>query len=403
MAKRKRLTPAQPGFLETKSATPGLTPGFAAQQSPDPGAPSPAPSAPSAPSAPPIAQVARDSAASAALAEVAAELESARTEGRLIQALPLSSIRRDHLVRDRLIVDPDEMIVLKQSLRSRGQQTPIEVVDLGPEAAPRRYGLISGWRRLTALDELHGGTGEARFGTVQAILRSPETAEAAYTAMVEENEIRVALSPYERARIVAKSVEQGVFPSHKQALQTLFAAASRAKRSKIGSFLPVVAALDGVLAHPAALTERLGLRLSKLLEDDPDLGRDWRVRLRKAEFDEDDPTAEIAWLEAAATEAETGVPADIPAATALPVQTVTPPATPTATPAPAPAPTGSPVPEASAAKPAPAPSTASEGPQEIIKGVYLEQGGGFIHKTLTLSGPKVDEGFKARLIAWLQG
>jgi ParB/RepB/Spo0J family partition protein len=334
--------------------------------------------------------VARDSSASAALAEVSAELESARAEGRLIQALPLHSIRRDHLVRDRLLVDPDEMIVLKQSLRSRGQQTPIEVVDLGPEAEPRRYGLISGWRRLTALDELHGGTGEARFGTVQAILRSPETAEAAYTAMVEENEIRVALSPYERARIVAKSVEQGVFPSTKQALQTLFAAASRAKRSKIGSFLPVVAALDGVLRHPAALTERLGLRLSKLLEDDPELGRDWRVRLRKAEI-EDEPAAEIAWLEAAAAEAEAG-----PGASAQPAS---PPETGTRT-APAAAPDTPPAPPApSAAKPA---TPAPEGAREIIKGVYLEQGGGFIHQTLTLSGPKVDAAFKARLIAWLQ-
>lgn len=385
MAKRKRLTPAQPGFLETKSLGgdpgPGLTPGFAAQPAP------PAP-APPAPSAPPIAQVARDSAASAALAEVAAELESARAEGRLIQALPLDAIRRDHLVRDRLIVDPDEMIVLKDSLRSRGQQTPIEVVAL----EDGRYGLISGWRRLTALSELHAATGEDRFATVQAILRTPETAEAAYTAMVEENEIRVALSPYERARIVAKSVEQGVFPSTKLALQTLFAAASRAKRSKIGSFLPVVAALDGVLQFPAGLTERLGLRLSKLLEEDPDLGRDWRVRLRK--YAPEDGAAEIAWLETAATEAEGGAG---PAPAAAP---------------PVAAPSGAkPAAKPVAAPPAPLPTPAALAPdspepaetaQEISTGIYLAQGGGFIHKTLTLSGPKVDAAFKARLIAWLQ-
>jgi len=364
MAKRKRLTPAQPGFLKTKSAEPGpgLPPGFAAERSSDP-APSPAP----APSAPPIAQVARDSAASAALAEVSAELQSARREGRLIQALPLSAINREHLVRDRLVVDPDEMIVLKESLRSRGQQTPIEVVALGEG----RYGLISGWRRLTALSELHAATGEDRFATVQAILRTPETAEAAYTAMVEENEIRVALSPYERARIVAKSVEQGVFPSTKQALQVLFAAASRAKRSKIGSFLPVVAALDGVLTHPGALTERLGLRLSKLLEENPDLGRDWRVRLRK--HGPEDAAAEIAWLEAAAAAAEKGAPPGISEIPSVPAPRL-------------------------AAKPPEIP----EGAQEIIKGVYLEQGGGFSKPTLTLSGPRVNAALRDRLIAWLQ-
>ena len=50
--------------------------------------------------------------------------------------------------------------------------------------------------------------------------------------MVEENEIRVGLSYYERARIVAKAVAQGVFETEKQALQRLFHTASRPKRSK---------------------------------------------------------------------------------------------------------------------------------------------------------------------------
>lgn len=377
MAKRKRLTPAQPGFLETKSATGGLSPGFAAQPAPEPVP---------VPSVPPIAQVARDASATAALAEVSAELESARAEGRLIQSLPLDAIRRDHLVRDRLIVDADEMTVLKDSLRSRGQQTPIEVVDLGDGS----FGLISGWRRLTALGELLAETGEPRFARVQALLRTPDTAEAAYTAMVEENEIRVALSPYERARIVAKSVEQGVFPSHKMALQTLFAAASRAKRSKIGSFLPVVEALDGVLRFPAGLTERLGLRLSKAFEDDPELARDWRVRLRKAAIE--DPAEEVAWLEAALAEAETGTS---PAPALPPSQPTPPPA--------------APAPVASAAKPAgpaPVPRRATqdkpEDAEEVARGVYLQDGGGFIRPTITLSGPRVDAAFRARLIDWLQ-
>ena len=51
--------------------------------------------------------------------------------------------------------------------------------------------------------------------------------------MVEENEIRADLSFFERARIVRRAVEGGVFGSEKQALQSLFSAASYAKRSKI--------------------------------------------------------------------------------------------------------------------------------------------------------------------------
>lgn len=352
MAKRKRLTPAQPGYLDTSGSS--LSPGFA----------SPAASEPKStpPAIPPIAQVARDSAASAALAEVTAELETARMEGRLIQALPLATIQRDHLVRDRLIVEADEMAVLKESLRSRGQQTPIEVVDLGEG----QFGLISGWRRVTALGELHAETGEDRFGRVQALLRTPETAEAAYTAMVEENEIRVGLSPYERARIVAKAVEQGVFPTHKRALQSLFSAASRAKRSKIGSFLTVVAALDGALRFPGSLTERLGLRLSKALEADPTLARNMRARLRKAAAA--DGAAEAAVLEAVLRgAAERGS-----------------------------APVVAPVP-----KP-PAPSRHVSSAEEVSPGLYLAQGGTETARTLTLSGAAVTPELRMALAAWLQ-
>lgn len=379
MAKRKRLTPAQPGFLETRPAA-ALPSGVDGQH-----APSPAPNAPPAPApVPPIAQVARDSAASAALAEVSAELASARAEGRLIQAIPLDHVARDHLVRDRLVVDPDEMAALKDSLRARGQQTPVEVVDLGSGT----YGLLSGWRRVTALGELHAETGEARFATVQALLRTPETAEAAYTAMVEENEIRVALSPYERARIVAQSVEQGVFPSRKQALQTLFSAASRAKRSKIGSFLPVVEALDGVLRFPGALTERLGLRLSKALSEAPEFGRVLRVRLRKAEGITE-PGDEIAWLEAALLEA-TGAKAQ-PSAEIAPKGAASKPAKPGV--APAAVPISPPV--------HPAEARAKDA-REVIQGVYLQEQGGAPHSTLTLSGPQVTAAFRKRLVAWLQ-
>ncbi len=243
--------------------------------------------------APPIAQVAREASASAALAEVSAELASARTEGRLIQTVPLAAIQRDYLVRDRMGVEDADMAALKASLMARGQQTPVELVDLGQGA----YGLISGWRRLAALEALHAETGEDRFAEVQALLRRPETAGAAYTAMVEENEIRVGLSPFERARIVSKAVEQGVFPDTQAALRALFASASRAKRSKIGSFIRVVAALDGALRFPGAIGERLGLRLAKALDSDPEVA----VRLQSAlqAAGAGTPEAELAVLEAA--------------------------------------------------------------------------------------------------------
>ena len=127
------------------------------------------------------------------------------------------------------------------------------------------YGLISGWRRLQALKALHAETGEPRFATVQALVRRPETAADAYVTMVEENEIRLGLSHYERARVAALATARGVFESEKAALLALFATASRPKRSRIRAFLEIYHALDGVLRFPAALPERLGLALVERL------------------------------------------------------------------------------------------------------------------------------------------
>lgn len=250
MAKRKRLTPANPMFLdpapETKSAV-------------------------TAPMRAPIADVAREASATAAAEELAHSLAQARAEGRMVIAVPLSQIRRDHLTRDRVAVNEDDMAPLIESLRARGQQTPVDLVDLWPNKDGPRYGLISGWRRCLALERLHAETGEARFAQVLALLRRPQDSAEAYVAMIEENEIRTGLSYYERARIVTRAVTAGAFADETAALRGLFSSASRAKRSKIGSFTRIVAALDGVLRFPAALGERQGLALAQALEARTDL------------------------------------------------------------------------------------------------------------------------------------
>lgn len=246
MAKRKRLTPPNPDNLAPSEPT--------VQRAPSLGAVNP-----------PIAEVARDAAREAAMTEVAEELASARQEGRLVQMLPLEAIEIDYLVRDRIRAEDDEMAALKASIAARGQQTPIDVIMI----EPGRYGLISGWRRLAALKALKAETGEARFDQVKALNRTPESSSEAYIAMVEENEIRVGLSYYERARIALKAAEQGAYPTPRKAVLELFRSASRAKRSKIGSFLTLVEALDDTLRFPEAIPERLGLRLAKHLEDLP--------------------------------------------------------------------------------------------------------------------------------------
>lgn len=324
MAKRKRLGPANPGFF-TETAAPVLRA--------------------------PIADVAREAAGVAAAEELAAELTAARAEGRMVVRIPLEAVALDYLVRDRIAAQDDEMAALKASLLARGQQVPVELVDLGDG----RYGLISGWRRMKALTALQAETGQDRFATVLGLIRQPAEQAEAYLAMVEENEIRVGLSYVERARIVAKSVEQGVFETDRAALQALFGAASRAKRSKIGSFLPVVRALGDALRFPTALGERLGLQLGRALDADPDLGT--RLATALAAADPKTPADEATVLDRAL------------------------------------APPPDPKTPANAAPPAlPRPIT-------VGGGVSLAEDA---QGRLILSGRGVDAALKARLVAWLR-
>jgi ParB-like chromosome segregation protein Spo0J len=345
MAKRKRLTPAQPDYISQPVAVepkaymrPGITP-------------------------PPIAQVAGDASATAALAEVSATLASARAEGRLLHNLPLVTIDAGYLVRDRIGADEEEMQALMDSLRTHGQRAPIEVTEI----APGRYGLISGWRRLAALGRLEAETKDPRFGSVLAILRRPDTAGDAYIAMVEENEIRLGLSYYERARIVAKAVEQGVFASDREALQKLFASASRAKRSKIGSFLGIYRDLGSALRFPSALPERLGLLLAKALNEDPDRAAMILEALQAnpARIAEDE-MSHLAFL------AEKTLKAEL---------------------------------EPVLASPRPLKTRASVPPtgQELRPGIFLKVDGDAARPVLILSGSNVDPAFRSRLEAWLRG
>lgn len=328
-------------------------------------------------SAPPIAQVAGEAAATSALREVAGELAAARAEGRMVQRLALDLIEVDHLVRDRMKVDDAEMAVLCASIRARGQQTPIEVVEL-PGGT---FGLISGWRRLQALRRL-AAEPEAelgRFDTILALLRRPETAADAYLAMVEENEIRVGLSYYERARIAAHAARLGVHPSPQMAIRALFASASRAKRSKIASFLLIHSELDDSLRFASAIPERLGLSLSHMLEKYDGLGAQLRRDLRRLQ-----PATEEAETDLLNRALFTGV--------ILPKSGKTDPVMAEF------ADTDAPEPPFRLTLPS-VPSDAAE----VVPGIWLQQSGPPDRPKLTLFGPGVDASLRTRLEAWLRG
>ncbi len=219
---------------------------------------------------PPIAQIASEAAALAGMSNVtdrvqvakdaadAGKYREADADGRIALAIPISEIDEDLLRRDRIADDPEDRVALLQSIRDSGLRSPIEVMPMEDG-----YGLISGFRRLWAFRQL--AEQDPEFQTIPAFVRTHDERADAYLSMVEENEIRANLSHYERGRIATLTSQQGVFPTVDDAVNALFAQASKSKRSKVRSFALVHEALGDLLTFPRALTEKSGLRLAAAL------------------------------------------------------------------------------------------------------------------------------------------
>ena len=257
MAKRKRLEAPSAEALSAleQSLSPGRSPR-------NPGV-----------SAPPIAQVAAEAAQAAqvaspedraAQAKIAAEAErlrAAEAQGLLITEVPLSQIKVDFMTRDRMDLDPGAMAELVQSIRKSGMRLPIEICMNGDT-----YGLISGFRRLTAVAQIAEDDGDPA-PLIRALIRPAADRAEGLVAMVEENEVRSDLTPYERGRIAVIATREGAFDSLESAVNALYGAASKAKRSKIRSFARVYEELGEVLSFGPQLKERDGLTLASALKD----------------------------------------------------------------------------------------------------------------------------------------
>lgn len=195
----------------------------------------------------------------------AKELHKLRAEGREILLLPLDQIDEDAMIRDRTQLDPSEMDELIHSIEAHGLRLPIEVFRRETsDTNSRPFGLLSGYRRLRAVREIASRAGQAA-PAIHAIERDPDALGGAFAAMVEENEIRANLSHFERGRIAVVAAQQGVFTGTEEGVNSLFAAASKAKRSKIRAFALIFEELGDMLIFPERLKERDGLRLAAAL------------------------------------------------------------------------------------------------------------------------------------------
>ena len=179
--------------------------------------------------------------------------------------VPLHAIAPAALPRDRTGLDPEPFEELKASLRASGLRTPVEVFPLAPatESAAPRYGLIAGYRRLAACRALHT-EGVAGFAEIPAFVREIAPPDA-FRAMVEENEIREPLSPWERGRAAILAVEACYFDTVEAAVDALHPGATKQKRAKLRAVARVVAAMDGLWTAPERLSEKTLLDLADAL------------------------------------------------------------------------------------------------------------------------------------------
>ena len=167
-----------------------------------------------------------------------------------IHLVPLFEIDAEALARDRTSHDEPALLELRLSIATSGLRMPIEVFPLAEPYPPFRYGLISGFRRLAAFRALYDLTGQDKYATIPAFLRAPETLAHAITAMVEENAIRVEISPWERAAIAMRSARAGLYPGIDAAVDAIYLNLTRARRARIRAIAHLADELDGHLTPP---------------------------------------------------------------------------------------------------------------------------------------------------------
>jgi ParB family chromosome partitioning protein len=195
--------------------------------------------------------------------------------------IPTDQIDAEALPRDRATSDPEAFAELRLSILRDGLRQPIELYRCADGAA-RPYGLISGHRRLAAVRDL----GHA---TIPAFLRSPASIGDALAAMVTENEMRAQITPWEKARLILTCLDSALFDTPDAAIDGLFPALSRQKRSRLRGHLRVAETFGNRLSTP----ERLSVaRLDRLASA---LRAGWEDLLLNALPDSQSHTLESQW------------------------------------------------------------------------------------------------------------
>lgn len=230
----------------------------------------------------PMAVAGRDSAeALTRLAEEQAEqrrrnaddadaFRAAQQDGRVLRRIPLAAVRTDSLPRDRMalqaVSQSDEMEELKGSIRARGQREAIEVWVADDDVEPAEYHLKTGWRRVEALRQLHAETGDEQFALVLARVTRGDR-ESHYVAMVEENAIREDVSFAEMANVAIQLARDPLtaVTDIEDAVNRLYGALHKVKRSNIRRFVELLQAVGDLLPAPSNIPKNLGAEVARVV------------------------------------------------------------------------------------------------------------------------------------------
>jgi ParB family chromosome partitioning protein len=168
----------------------------------------------------------------------------------------LAEIEAGALTRDRTGLDAGPLTELEVSIAANGLRQPIEIFPLADPYDGMTFGLLSGYRRLYAFRNLHERTRQDRYAQIPAFVRERQDLAKSMAAMVEENEIRAGISPYERGLICVYARNEGVFGSIEQAVDGLFPRADRNKRTRLRAIAHFAEEIGGFFSAPEKLSER---------------------------------------------------------------------------------------------------------------------------------------------------
>jgi ParB family chromosome partitioning protein len=199
---------------------------------------------------------------------LAHEYVQRKSDGLVIDLIPLEAVVTKKLARDRLDGQDEDLSELIASIEEIGLSNPIRV----QKRADGRYELVQGYRRLSAYRALLGSTGDSEaYSSIPAtVIVADEALEVLYRKMVDENLVRKDISFAEMATLALKyaSDPATTCDDPEKAVAILFKSAGYQKRSYIRSFIGLMERIGGAVKHPAEISRALGLELRKRMDAD---------------------------------------------------------------------------------------------------------------------------------------